>query len=429
MRKYLGFAGVVLILILCFCGFAGSENTSKITDDPNAEILLFASAGGEELLVYADGRATHIYRTDGAETEAPYAGQFADLNGNTLTVFAETDNFTAVRKFDAETLAELDALTLPVTGGIRFAVSDGREFYLVTYDAPRELKIFAADGSLKNTLDLGEEIFGLQAADDAVYILLNDRAARVEDGSCSPAFSYANYARPYVLLGRDLYVNVLGEVRDFSGALWADACVTTQAVLENDRLYWISDSAEVSSVSRSGQVKRCTLSGEVSALTGRMAVVRKGGALYFEKLGDFVTDEPTATPTPAPRDPSEEPKTENVWISGEYLFAEPGVTAAKLRAYYAKNEIEVYTAAGAAASGRVKTGMTASIDGTIYTIIVCGDINGSGTVNTADLSLLQQALTGEASLSETEKRAADLNENGDADVTDLILLSNKMRKD
>ena len=89
----------------------------------------------------------------------------------------------------------------------------------------------------------------------------------------------------------------------------------------------------------------------------------------------------------------------------------------------------MYTSFSAAASGRLKTGMSVLIDDELYTVIVPSDINASGTVNTADMRLLQCVLVGETELTDTAAFAADLNENGRPDAADLVLLAAKMRRD
>lgn len=73
--------------------------------------------------------------------------------------------------------------------------------------------------------------------------------------------------------------------------------------------------------------------------------------------------------------------------------------------------------------------MSALIDDELYTVIVPGDINASGTVNTADMRLLQRVLVGETELTDTAALAADLNENGRPDAADLVLLDAKMQRD
>lgn len=73
--------------------------------------------------------------------------------------------------------------------------------------------------------------------------------------------------------------------------------------------------------------------------------------------------------------------------------------------------------------------MSVLIDDELYTVIVPGDINASGTVNTADMRLLQRVFVGETELTDTAALAADLNENGRPDAADLVLLAAKMQRD
>lgn len=68
------------------------------------------------------------------------------------------------------------------------------------------------------------------------------------------------------------------------------------------------------------------------------------------------------------------------------------------------------------------------IDDKLYTVIVPGDINASGTVNTADMRLLQRVLVGETELTDTAALAADLKK-GRPDAADLVLLDAKMQRD
>lgn len=258
--------------------------------------------------------------------------------------------------------------------------------------------------------------------DSTLYVLLSESAVQISLAGNVPtlsgtAFTYAPAARPYKLLGSDVYVNMQGEVRLFSGEEWAEDTIVTEAVLSGDMLYWLSDTSEVSRVRRGDKAEFFTLSGEAAALTANAAIIWQNGALCREPFGTFVqptptpspiptpTPEPTATPkpskTPKPTaytetdrhaEPTATPKptatpdpdvTAKLRVSGHILYAEPGVTAAKLRAAFPQAEVEVYTSSSAAASGRLKTGMSVLIDDELYTVIVPGDINASSTVNTA----------------------------------------------
>lgn len=465
MKKRRYFAGAAAILfLLLLCGFA----PQSITEDKDAQVLLYETYGESEILVYT-GRTTVLYRPDGRSAEAPFNGQYAVLHGDTVTVFAETEEFLAVERFSAETLEETDLFALPVTSGLRFAESDSAgRLYAVTYGAPSTLQVFDAAGEPLTEFIFEDKIFGIQTVDSTLYVLLSESAVQISLAGNVPtlsgtAFTYAPAARPYKLLGSDVYVNMQGEVRLFSGEEWAEDTIVTEAVLSGDMLYWLSDTSEVSRVRRGDKAEFFTLSGEAAALTANAAIIWQNGVLCRESFGTFVqptptpspiptpTPEPTATPKPsktpkptATPKPSTTPKptatpkpsttpdpdvTAKLRVSGHILYAEPGVTAAKLRAAFPQAEVEVYTSSSAAASGRLKTGMSVLIDDKLYTVIVPGDINASGTVNTADMRLLQRVLVGETELTDTAALAADLNENGRPDAADLVLLDAKMQRD
>ena len=465
MKKRRYFAGAAAILfLLLLCGFA----PQSITEDKDAQVLLYETYGESEILVYT-GRTTVLYRPDGRSAEAPFNGQYAVLHGDTVTVFAETEEFLAVERFSAETLEETDLFALPVTSGLRFAESDSAgRLYAVTYGAPSTLQVFDAAGEPLTEFIFEDKIFGIQTVDSTLYVLLSESAVQISLAGNVPtlsgtAFTYAPAARPYKLLGSDVYVNMQGEVRLFSGEEWAEDAIVTEAVLSGDMLYWLSDTSEVSRVRRGDKAEFFTLSGEAAALTANAAIIWQNGVLCRESFGTFVQPTPTPSPIPTPTPeptatpkPSKTPKptatpkssttpkpaatpkptatpdpdvTAKLRVSGHILYAEPGVTAAKLRAAFPQAEVEVYTSSSAAASGRLKTGMSVLIDDELYTVIVPGDINASGTVNTADMRLLQRVLVGETELTDTAALAADLNENGRPDAADLVLLAAKMQRD
>ena len=435
MKKRRYFAGAAAILfLLLLCGFA----PQSITEDKDAQVLLYETYGESEILVYT-GRTTVLYRPDGRSAEAPFNGQYAVLHGDTVTVFAETEEFLAVERFSAETLEETDLFALPVTSGLRFAESDSAgRLYTVTYGAPSTLQVFDAAGEPLTEFIFEDRIFGIQTVDSTLYVLLSESAVQISLAGNVPtlsgtAFTYVPAARPYKLLGSDVYVNMQGEVRLFSGEEWAEDTIVTEAVLSGDMLYWLSDTSEVSRVRRGDKAEFFTLSGEAAALTANAAIIWQNGALCREPFGAFVqptpTPSPIPTPTPEPTATPDPDVTAKLRVSGHILYAEPGVTAAKLRAAFPQAEVEVYTSSSAAASGRLKTGMSVLIDDELYTVIVPGDINASGTVNTADMRLLQRVLVGETELTDTAALAADLNENGRPDAADLVLLAAKMQRD
>ena len=175
MKKRRYFAGAAAILfLLLLCGFA----PQSITEDKDAQVLLYETYGENEILVYT-GRTTVLYRPDGRSAEAPFNGQYAVLHGDTVTVFAETEEFLAVERFSAETLEETDLFALSVTSGLRFAESDSAgRLYVVTYSAPSTLQVFDAAGEPLTEFIFEDKIFGIQTvlSESALYVLLSESA-------------------------------------------------------------------------------------------------------------------------------------------------------------------------------------------------------------------------------------------------------------
>ena len=199
MKKRRYFAGAAAILfLLLLCGFA----PQSITEDKDAQVLLYETYGESEILVYT-GRTTVLYRPDGRSAEAPFNGQYAVLHGDTVTVFAETEEFLAVERFSAETLEETDLFALPVTSGLRFAESDSAgRLYAVTYGAPSTLQVFDAAGEPLTEFIFEDTIFGIQTVDSTLYVLLSESAVQISLAGNVPtlsgtAFTYAPAARPF----------------------------------------------------------------------------------------------------------------------------------------------------------------------------------------------------------------------------------------
>ena len=82
-------------------------------------------------------------------------------------------------------------------------------------------------------------------------------------------------------------------------------------------------------------------------------------------------------------------------------------------------------------SGNLGTSYTVAleIDGSIVdklTIIVKGDINGTGTVNSRDVQLLYDQLNGSETLSDIQLLACDMNSDELIDTSDLLLLKQQI---
>lgn len=128
--------------------------------------------------------------------------------------------------------------------------------------------------------------------------------------------------------------------------------------------------------------------------------------------------EPTPSPSPTPSFGDLIDVRNDKWI-----YVPAGSTVGELRELLQPENVPVYTADGEAVyEGRLATGMTVKK----YTLVVLGDCDGSGTVDSRDVLTAQGYLLGKGSTwSTAQVLAGDINEDGGIDAGDLVLISLK----
>ena len=157
------------------------------------------------------------------------------------------------------------------------------------------------------------------------------------------------------------------------------------------------------------------------------------------------TPKPTQTPTPTrnPKptaSPSVSPAPGNIqdiddillptWIKKEnaLLFVEQGKTISKLKDALFPLSVTITKENGELVSGgTLRTGFAVTVNSShAYTVVILGDCNGSGTINTADIAAMQEMVLGFSTLGQAYQSAADLNGDGAITTTDLVLLSKQI---
>ena len=122
----------------------------------------------------------------------------------------------------------------------------------------------------------------------------------------------------------------------------------------------------------------------------------------------------------------------NVQSEGEdnnYVFDEAACTVSNIEVGTTAAEVKrstggrVIDKSGGDASGAVATGMRLVLSNNTYTIIIPGDVNGTGTVNSADMDKICDHICGESNLNGIYLKAADLNEDNIINLKDAYLLN------
>ena len=79
-------------------------------------------------------------------------------------------------------------------------------------------------------------------------------------------------------------------------------------------------------------------------------------------------------------------------------------------------------------NNNVGTGYTATIDNKNYTVIVLGDANGDGKIDSSDYVRVKNGIRGKETLTSIQKKGADANSDGKVDSSDYVKIKNFIRK-
>lgn len=158
----------------------------------------------------------------------------------------------------------------------------------------------------------------------------------------------------------------------------------------------------------------CRLEQTAAAVCGAGGLYRREDGLYYSAFS-FSPPSPSLSPSPTP-----EPENPPVKAEGNFILMPAGATADQLRELFKPEAVIIRDLNGDPLThGRLATGMTAGD----WVLVIEGDCNGTGTVNTADLREALSLSLRPAQPEDPCYRAADLNGDGTVDTQDLLLLS------
>lgn len=360
----------------------------------------------------------------------------------------------------------------------RFDLSPEGGLYAVDSTTPAVLTYTSRTGS-EEKVTFSQEVQFLQATPQGrLYVCAGDILYLSEDGSLAGLTELPGGSLPVCLLGEEGYLDSNGTVcRVEDGAvekaLQLPLPLLTRAALysgspeglalgeSSTRLLWYSWDGEA--------LDSCLVAGELQAVSPGLVVYQQDGAFYRAPTGfgqpedaptPTVSPAPTETPapeetpmpeeTPEPSDspePGETPKPgetpspsptaqpiptpEAGWYpttEGEYLLAPLGATVGELRQFFWPQAVQVEKPDGTTArdTEKLATGMTVPYSEkegfpSAYTLVVPGDCTGLGLGSDRDVQAVQSHLLGEEPLTGPYLRAADLDNDGQVTVEDLVL--------
>ena len=455
------FVGILCCILLLFAGpaRAAETGTTVYTGRGDGVVRLFTRTKKGALAVISTGSSTWF----AAATPGGTGGSFEVCpNGRSLPCMR------------ACRYGETIALLFENGSGTLVALSDGTEIYaLFSLEAfVGEIRGIAVDGQDRLWYCCGKELFvcdctGTPLARYDLPATANAMAA-VSGGRmlvfCSDGTTF--FAQdipgelsvlenegtvPLVALGDDDFVDGLGVVCRYSAGRVVRTAVAGDPPHKYDvarcgvsgELAFYADSGSSVQVCRLATGEKLggvSFAGSVQALAGDAVLLLQNTdyAIAFPDYGALVSVMSPPPEESMPAVASGEEVTgsgesgtkytlpEGVRLQDDTVEVPRGTTAAALRRYSGVEE--VLTADGSRASGACRTGMRLILtDRRTFTIVVLGDANGSGTVNTADIQALQKDILGEAPLEGAFRMAADMDGNGELNTADLVLLARVMQ--
>lgn len=140
---------------------------------------------------------------------------------------------------------------------------------------------------------------------------------------------------------------------------------------------------------------------------------------------NIVETQPKTNPTVKPAGSKSADSSNYAFTDDGYLSnVDIGTTAAQLKKS-CPQIISVTDKNGNKLSGKLKTGSVVTTKDRSYTVVILGDVTGTGEINSNDSKAIMKSLINENELFGAYKKAADYNLDGSVDNKDLVLIAQK----
>lgn len=419
--------GMAFLIVLSLGSLqkSGAAGTELLRNAEDQKVLLLEAVGGDIWLACGGKERSYLLRADGetgrvkASRELELPLRWASLQKGTIYYREDGENSSWLVACDGETLHELFRRELPwAPKDILLFSCDGEGDAFCVLSQSREALRVSSLGKKEQTSRFPAEIDFLES-DGNGPVFHTGGELHLPDGKKLPCAlaPLACFGNGYFLDGDGALCRLDGEglaplyqceeniYGRFSYCLDGENCLILSK--GGGSVYRYDETGKVTGA--------CKLDDTALAVCAAGGVTKRDGTLFYTPFVFAAGPLPALTPEPT-IGPAELPVT----VEGDFLLLEPGSTADDLRELFQPEGVLLYDRLGKPMThGRLATGMMAGD----WTVVIRGDCNGSGTINERDLRAASaMLLTGEYS-SEADYRAADLNDDGKLDTTDLVLLS------
>lgn len=464
-----------------------STGQEILTFDQGGEELFLVLRSGESITAYALNLESGQLMTEPLNSELGSTS----VVGSSLGIYYRDDVSssltlwnTAISMSDAKeaqylyfTAAAEERLYTFTSDGTLYAVSEEGEL--------EQWTPFEPDSQSVGLVDLE---FLTVTPDEWIYAYAAEILYRWKGSDLNSIESWRCSSSPAWMVGEEAFVDMAGtlflvqneELQPAPESL--DQLDTSRCYINGDEMYTADSEGTIYRHDVDGTITGWfELEGEILRLSREGVLVEKDGKLWFspylfQDIGEepeatpaptlvpseeptpsespIPTEEPTPTPEPTPTEtptpepsetssPSPEPGEDTeasptpapsdsplysttTWDGIEYVLLNDQMTAKKLRDLMKPQAVLIRDLEGNPVSeGVIKTGMT--MDDKV--IVILGDCNGSGYVNSKDIELASMCILGGDYLrTDAAFLAVDLNRDGSLTLRDLVLLSSLIDK-
>lgn len=301
---------------------------------------------------------------------------------------------------------------------------------------------FCNTGSGEATLahKFSKSISSLHWVDSGLYAVSGSRVYFCEGTAAVDASSYMELAsKPMAFFDGGIYVDYSGNFCSGGSIFFSSPVPDVNAVShysDGVNAWYQKENNLVVKTDLYGNVlNEYSTKGLICSVCDKGAITVLDGKLCYAPYDSapIPTPVPSSTPagTPEPDAPSEENSKvpsepvddrEDLPDSSNYISVQAGT---KVSSIIKSMKCEIWYRGSKVTSGDLRTGMLAKYGEKELEIVVVGDANGSGTVNSADFKAMQAHLLGTEKLTGAYYLAADISGNGTVGTEDLVLVLKK----